>query len=220
MNHLERLAPRDRRMLLALTEMELAAVRRPELEEARARALLARWPEGAGDDWLGPAADLVGLALGTSAKLTWTTLGELATEHLSGVGLPNYVIVARAVLSHLNDWAALDDAGRQAAIDQQRVEWQKHRADLFMAAVRAHGLPVCAPDLHPPLTWTVGQTNQFLRVCVDAGAFFDTGERRDGWPVYDLSNHEPSLVQPAGDAGPLEDGARNGDLNVIDESSG
>jgi hypothetical protein len=237
-NALDRLAPHDRRVVLALTEAELAAVRHPELEKALARALLERarllpYLEAPGGAWWGEALPLLTLALGTSPKLTWTTLLELLREHGSLIELTTPFVVAQAVLAHLGDWATLDASGRQAAIQEVHIGMLARDQGVFLAAANAHGLPLCAPELHPPLTWPLSRTELFLDLLVADGQIIDTGEPRNGQPVYDLPRHGPPLAQPegeaqemgaatattAGGAGQLQDAARNGDLNVIDESS-
>jgi hypothetical protein len=238
MNALDRLAPHDRRVVLALTEAELAAVRHPEMEEARAHALLERavlvpYTEGPGGDWWGEALPLLTLALGTSPKLTWTTLLDLLREHGSRIERHTPFVVAQAVLAHLTDWATLDASGRQTAIEKVDLGIWTRDLDALVAAANAHGLPLSAPELHPPLTWPVGRTERFLGLFVAGGQIIDTGERRNFWPVYDLPSQGPPLAQPEGDvqetgtatatptggAAQLGDAARTGDLNVTDESS-
>ncbi len=93
-------------------------------------------------------------------------------------------MVTRAVLRHLAEWPTLDAAGRAAAVAQERgIEWQ---AELLRvaAAAEAHGLPLCAPDLSPPIRWPYAWIDNHLQAFVAAGWLVDTGERRRSWPVY------------------------------------
>jgi len=158
---------------------------------------------------------------------------DFTIQHGGTIELTTPFVVAQAVLAHLEDWATLDASGRQTAIEKVHLEILTRHVDAFVAAANAHGLPLCAPELHPPLTWPVGRTGRFLDLFAADGQIIDTGERRNFYPVYDLPSHGPPLAQPvsdaqetgtatattAGGAGQLEDAARNGDLNVIDEYS-
>jgi hypothetical protein len=198
-SRLERLPPRDRRLLLALTEMELAATRRPDLEEAQARVLLADESEEPGRDWWEAALPLIGKILGTPPKLTIDALLALERSHTSADMQPTRLEVTRAVLAHVRDWPELDDAGRQTAIDEQHAETILRPMRVVAVAIDARGLPVCAPELYPPLTWGYGFTNLIMEDFVRLGYLIQTGERRNSWPVYDLPLKERPIDQRTDD---------------------
>ena len=200
MSRLERLRPRDRHLLLALVEMELGAVRRPDLEDAQAQVLLADESKRPGDDWWGKALPLVGKVLGTPPLLTTAALLELERSYASAGTEPTRLDVTRAVLAHVRDWPDLDADGRRAAIKKQTGAPFLREVNAVIAAVNAHGLPVSAPRLHPPLTWGYGYTDKILEILVKDAQLVQTGERRNSWPVYDLPRREPPTDRPADDA--------------------
>jgi len=200
MSRLERLRPRDRHLLLALVEMELGAVRRPDLEDAQAQVLLADESKRPGDDWWGKALPLVGKVLGTPPLLTTAALLELERSYASAGTEPTRLDVTRAVLAHVRDWPDLDADGRRAAIKKQTGAPFLREVNAVIAAVNAHGLPVSARDLHPPLTWGYGYTNLLLGYVVRLGILIKTGEERNSWPVYDLPRREPPTDQRTDDA--------------------
>ena len=130
-------------------------------------------------DWWSDANPLISPALGCSPDLTFYELAAIGRQ----VGATAR-LVARAVLRHLEEWAALDEAGRAQAVT---AEWRlEFEADLerVAAAVEAHGAPVSAPELSPPLTWPWAGINHRLRALVAVGWLAETGEVRASWPVY------------------------------------
>jgi len=142
-------------------------------------------------DWATDAYAHIGPALGWSDQVIWELTATLARE----LGT-HPRMVTRAVLRHLAEWPTLDAAGRAAAVAEERgIEWD---AELLRvaAAVEAHGLPLCAPDLSPPLTWPYAWIDRHLQAFVAAGWLSDTGERRRSWPVYAWAARGDRSVEP------------------------
>ena len=183
MSDLAGLPPRDRRLLLGLVSQRLRASRGPEVRAALARSLLAEVSAG-GDEWPSGAMDLLIEASGMPGSIVWQSIATVAREHESTYGLTTPIDVARAALAHLDDWPALDPAGRAAAIEDELLNRFQRATNAVIDAANRHGLPVAAPELHPPLTTGYGYTDEILRMLVHGGMLVATGERRNGWAVY------------------------------------
>ncbi len=137
------------------------------------------------EDWLSRAVNLLAEAWGMPTSPVWQSVATAAGEHKSKYGLTTPVDVTRAALARLDDWPGLDAAGRAAAIENEMLEHRRRETNAVIAAVNRHGLPVAAPELHPPLTTTWHHTDWILQMLVHAaGWLVETGEERDGWAVY------------------------------------
>jgi hypothetical protein len=197
-NPLERLPPADRRVVLALVELELGLDRRADISAARAAALLADDTRRPGSVWWSEACDVIAMAWGTGHNEVDRQLFALAHEH---VGAGEQACVPRAVLAHLDDWASLDAAARAHAIFGEYLEHVRREMAIVAAAADAHGYPVAAPDLTPPLEDSRASIDGLLEHYVELGLLVVTEERRESWPVYDLARQA---------VGPPEDASAGG----------
>jgi hypothetical protein len=198
MNPLDQLSATDRRRVLALVEVELELERRHPTE-----ALLAREPSGGSTRaWLEEAQAHIGLATGLPLAEVHRTMAELAQSYQGAFGPASELLVTRAALRRLRDWAALSEPDRQAAIQQELEDELRRDLDLALAAAEAHGLPVAAPELSLPPKWTYESADRFLAMLAVLGMLARSSERRrDGWPIYEAP--PPNEVVPPGtpDAG-------------------
>jgi hypothetical protein len=198
MNPLDLLSATDRRRVLALVELELELERRHPTE-----ALLAREPSGGSTRaWLEEAQAHIGLATGLPRAEVHRTMAELAQSYQGlFVGRASELVVTRAALRRLRDWAALSAPDRQAAIQQELEDELRRDLDLVLAAAEAHGLPVAAPELSLPPKWTYASADRFLIMLAELGILAYSSERRRGWPIYEAP--PPNEVVPPGtpDAG-------------------
>jgi len=154
-------------------------------------------------DWWASAMPRIGRALGCPP--------ELASRELRAIVQRTWAdrhIVARAILRRLEEWAGLDEAGRALAVEDERLVQLVAEARRVWAAADAHGLPVSAPDLSPPITWSLRRIDERLQASVTLGWLKDTGERRAGWPVYAEPTAGGGAVEPV--AGPEEAAAPGG----------
>jgi hypothetical protein len=147
--------------------------------------------------WWASAMPRIGPALGCPP--------ELASRELRAIVQRTWAdrhIVARAILRRLEEWAGLDEARRARAVEEEKLAQLAAEVRRVGAAADAHGLPVSAPDLSPPITWSLRRIDQRLQCFVTLGRVKDTGERRAGWPVYAEPAAGDGAVEPV--AGPEE----------------
>jgi hypothetical protein len=183
---------------LAAAEREVARRYPPRIDPAtHARALLAEKPglPGRAGGWGVEATALVGAALGIAPQAVHGTLAALANAVAESEGLTTPRDAMRAALTHLDHWSTLDDAARRAAVADERWERITRDAVRVCAAVDRHGLPVAAPDLDRLFARSRGFRESYLRMFAEDGLLRDTGERREGWPVYDRPTAPPASAE-------------------------
>ena len=194
MSSFDGLPPGPRHTLLGVTAAKFKAARGPELEAARVQRLLADRSAGPNTDWWDAVVALLAVTLCAQPERIVDRLLLFAHELGSAVWLTTMVDVAKAILAHLGDWARLDDAGRQAAIEAQTFEALARDSEAVAEAANAHGLPAAAPDLHLPLGSGDARTDSILAAYVAAGQLIETGERRNSWRVYVQPDHGMPLA--------------------------
>ncbi len=207
MSSFDGLPPGSRHTLLGLSGAKLKAKRSPESEAAQVQRLLADRSARPDRAWWDAVVAPLAVTLDAQAEWVVDSLLSFARELGSPFWLTTPLDVAKAILAHLGDWARLDDAGRQAAIEAQTFEALARDSEAVAAAVNAHGLPAAAPDLQLPLGWGDARTDSVLAAFVAAGQL-----DRDGRAAELLARVRPA--RPWADACPVDlgcGGSRDGD---------
>jgi hypothetical protein len=171
---------------VAAAEVVAARFRpRPPRAERVSALLEAPASEQGSARWWDEAEILLAAVIGAPRIDVGRMIEHLVATYVGGFGPATELAVIRAALHRCDDWAGLDDPARLEAVETELAKPFRRELILVASAVKAHGLPVAAPQIHPPLLWSYATTDRLLNGLTLLGLLESSSERGPhGWPMY------------------------------------